>query len=128
MFSGLGIIDECALNVFTDGSSFPKKQRSAGVGICLVWVNDSGDEEYEEYAPPGWKQATIDEMEIEACTVGMQEANRFLNQRKSYNRVLVFSDSKYVVDNFFKAMHVWPKKSGVVLMECQSKILICGKD
>ena len=110
MASGLGIIDEYALNVFTDGSSYPKKKRAAGIGICIVWVNESGDEEFEEYSPPGWQNATIDEMEIEACTVGLQEANRFLKNRNNFKRVLVFSDSRYVVDNFFKAMHVWPKK------------------
>ena len=52
MASGLGIIDEYALNIFTDGSSYPKKKRAAGVGVCLVWVNESGDAEVEEYAPP----------------------------------------------------------------------------
>ena len=64
MKSGLGIIDENALNIFTDGSSYPQKHRNAGVGGCLVWVNEAGDEEYKEYAPPGWQKATIDEMEI----------------------------------------------------------------
>ena len=111
MASGLGIIDEYALNIFPDGSSYPKKKRAAGIGICIVWVNESGDEEFEEYAPLGWQSATIDEMEIEACTVGLQEANRYLkNNTNSFNRVLVFSDSSYVVNCFIKAMHVWPKK------------------
>ena len=109
MTSGLGIIDEDALNIFTDGSSYPHKQRAAGVGVCLVWINEAGDEEFEEYAPPGWQKATIDEMEIEACTVGLQEANRFLKANIQFKRVLVFSDSRYVVDNYFKAMNIWPK-------------------
>jgi len=108
--SGLGIIDEYALNIFTDGSSNPKTKRASGVGVCLVWVNESGDAESEEYAPPGWKNATIDEMEIEACTVGLQEAKRFLKEKNHFKRVLIFSDSRYVVDNFFKAMYIWPSK------------------
>ena len=62
--------------------------------ICTTWVTN----------------ATIDEMEIEACTVGLQEAKRFLKEKNHFNRVLIFSDSRYVVDNFFKAMHIWPKK------------------
>ncbi|MGA9031964.1 MAG: RNase H family protein [Sulfuricaulis sp.] len=110
MVSGLGIIDEYALNIFTDGSSYPKKQRAAGVGVCLVWVNESGDEEYEEYAPPGWQNATIDEMEIEACTVAVQEAKRFLKDKNRFKRILIFSDSRYEVENYFKAMHIWPNK------------------
>lgn len=109
MTSGLGIIDEDALNIFTDGSSYPHKQRASGIGVCLVWVNEAGDEEFEEYAPPGWQKATIDEMEIEACTVGLQEANRFLKEKNNFKRVLLFSDSRYVVDNYFKAMNIWPK-------------------
>ena len=113
MANGLGIIDEDALNIFTDGSSKPKKKRAAGVGVCLVWVNDAGDEEYEEYAPIGWQNATIDEMEIEACTVGMQEANRFLKGEIQFKRVLIFSDSRYVVDNYFKAMNIWPNKKWI---------------
>ena len=110
MANGLGIIDENALNIFTDGSSFPKKKRVAGVGICLVWVNEAGDEEFEEYAPTGWQKATIDEMEIEACTVGIREANRILDGKSGFKKVLIFSDSRYVVDNFFKAMNIWPNK------------------
>ena len=66
MAKGLGIIDEEALNIFTDGSSFPLLKRAAGVGIHMVWVNDKGHEETEDYAPPGWEEATIDEMEIMA--------------------------------------------------------------
>lgn len=110
MTSGRGIIDEYALNVFTDGSSYPHKKRVAGVGICLVWVNEAGHEEVEEYAPPGWESATSDEMEIQACIVGLQEANRFLKSSKGFNRVLVFSDSQYVVENLLKAMCVWPTR------------------
>lgn len=110
MQSGLGIIDEYALNIFTDGSSYPKKKRAAGVGICLVWVNEEGHEEFDVYAPPGWQKATIDEMEIEACTIGLKDANRFLKGNNNFRRVLIFSDSRYVVDNFFRAMHIWPKK------------------
>lgn len=107
---GKGIIDEDALNIFTDGSSKPMKQRAAGVGVRLVWVNESGDEEIAEYAPIGWQKATIDEMEIEACTVGLQEANRIFKDMKRFNKILIFSDSRYVVDNYSSAMNVWPKK------------------
>jgi ribonuclease HI len=108
MKSGLGIIDENALNIFTDGSSYHKKQRAAGAGGCLVWVNEYGNEEYEEYVSIGWQKATIDEMEIVACTLGMKEANRFLKKKNQFEKILIFSDSKYVVNNFFKAMNIWP--------------------
>lgn len=110
MVKGLGIIDEEALNIFTDGSSFPLLKRAAGVGIHLVWVNEQGHEEIEDYAPPGWEEATIDEMEIMAITVGLIEAKRFFDDLHRFKYVLVFSDSNYVVENFNKAMNVWPNR------------------
>ena len=33
-----------------------------------------------------------------------------LIHKYDFNRILIFSDSKYVVDNFFKALYIWPKK------------------
>jgi ribonuclease HI len=108
--TGLGIIDEDALNVFTDGSSFPNKKRAAGVGVHFVWVNESGNEETEDYAPPGWQSATIDEMEIQACIVAIYEANRMFCDMKRFKRILIFSDSNYVVNNYFKAMNIWPNR------------------
>ena len=111
MASGQGIIDEYALNIFTDGSSYPKKKRAAGVGVRFVWVNEDGDEETEDYAPIGWSKATIDEMEIEACIVALKEARRIFEDMSRFRRILMFSDSMYVTGNFTKAMNVWPKRA-----------------
>lgn len=110
MSSGLGIIDEDALNIFTDGSSYPNKQRVAGVGVRLIWVNEAGDEEVIDYAPTGWQKATVDEMEIEACTVALQEARRVFPDLSQFERILIFSDSSNVVENYLKAMKIWPNK------------------
>jgi ribonuclease HI len=109
--TGLGIPDEYALNVYADGSSYPNKQRAAGVGVRFVWMNESGDEECEDYAPTGWQKATIDEMEIEACTIALKEARRLFKDMSRFRRVLIFSDSMYVTDNFVKAMKVWPTRA-----------------
>jgi ribonuclease HI len=108
--SGQGIIDEYALNIFTDGSSYPDRKRAAGVGVRLVWVNEDGNEEFEDYAPTGWQKATVDEMEIEACIVAIQEATNTFPDLKRFKRILIFSDSRYVVENYVRAMHVWPNK------------------
>jgi len=107
--TGLGIIDEEALNLFTDGSSYPHRKRASGFGIRFVWVNPEGHEEIDDYAPPGWQSATIDEVEIQAVTEGLLEAKRMFRDMSQFSRVLVFSDSRYVVDNFTKAINVWPK-------------------
>jgi len=109
--SGLGIPDEDALNIYTDGSSYPNRQRAAGVGVRFVWVNESGDEETEDYAPVGWEKATIDEMEIEACTVALKEARRLFKSISLFSRILIFSDSTYVTSNFVKAINIWPKRA-----------------
>ncbi len=110
MADGLGIIDEDSLNIFTDGSSFPNKKRAAGVGVWFVWVNDDGHEETHGYAPPGWEKATIDEMEIMACSVALQEAHFVFPDMSRFKKILIFSDSRYVVDNFFNAINIWPNR------------------
>lgn len=111
MASGLGIPDEDALNIYTDGSSYPNRQRAAGVGVRFVWVNAAGDEEFSDYAPIGWQKATIDEMEIEACSIALKEARRLFSDIGNFSRVLIFSDSRYVTSNFVSAMNVWPKRA-----------------
>ena len=110
MFSRQGIIDEDALNIFTDGSSYPNKKRAAGVGVLLVWVNEQGDEELSGYAPTGWQSASIDEMEIQACIVGLKEAQYAFDDLKQFKKIILFTDSLYVHDNFIKAMKVWPNR------------------
>lgn len=111
MTTGLGTPDDDALNIYTDGSSYPNKQRAAGVGIRFVWMNESGDEETEDYAPVGWQKATVDEMEIEACTVALKEARRLFKDMNRFKGVVIFSDSLYVTGNFVKVMHVWPNRA-----------------
>lgn len=111
MTHGLGIPDEDALNIYADGSSYPNKQRAAGIGIRFVWVNESGNEETEDYSPVGWQKATVDEMEIEACTVALKEARRLFKDMSRFRRVIIFSDSQYVTGNFIKAMNIWPNRA-----------------
>ena len=76
----------------------------------VVWVNEEGDEEHDDHASIGWQAATIDEMEIEAVTVGLAEARRLFPDMDRFERILVFSDSSYVVNSFVKAMRVWPNR------------------
>jgi ribonuclease HI len=105
-----GIHDEEALNIYTDGSSFPNRKRAAGVGVVLMWVDAAGDAQTSEHAPTGYQSATIDEMEIQACTVGLQEARKLFPDLRRFKKIVLFSDSQYVTDNFVKAMNVWPQR------------------
>lgn len=107
-FSGAGIPDEEALNIYTDGSSFPNKKRAAGIGVRFVWTNDAGDEQTLDYSPTGWESATIDEMEIQACIVALKEAVNLFPDLAGFKKILLFSDSSYVTNNFSSAMNVWP--------------------
>ena len=100
MISGLGIPDEDALNIYTDGSSFPHRRRAAGVGIRFVWINEEGNEEIEDYAPAGWQSSTSDEMELMACIVALKETRKLFNDMRRFKRVLIFSDSMYVTGSF----------------------------
>lgn len=111
MISGAGIPDEEALNIYTDGSSYPDKQRAAGIGVRFVWVNAAGHEETHDYSPTGWQNATIDEMEIEACTVALTEARQIFPDMSRFRKVLLYSDSMYVTSNFSNAMNVWPTRA-----------------
>lgn len=51
-----GIHDEEALNIYTDGSSFPGKKRAAGLGVVLMWVDEAGDPQTSEHAPTGYRR------------------------------------------------------------------------
>jgi ribonuclease HI len=51
------IIDENAINIYTDGSSYTGPRRG-GMGIVFVTVNDEGHEVVEEHQPLGHRGAT----------------------------------------------------------------------
>jgi ribonuclease HI len=108
--SGAGIHDEYALNIYTDGSSFPAKQRAAGVGAYFLWVDEDGHAQTHGYSPTGWTSATIDEMEIVACTIGLAEADQLFPDMSRFKKIIIFSDSTYVTNNFSYAMNVWPAR------------------
>jgi ribonuclease HI len=107
VITGGGTHDEEALNIYTDGSSVPSKKRAV---VVLMWVDQAGDPQTSEHQPTGFQSATIDETEIHACTVGLQEATRLFPGVTRFKKILLFSDSKYVSDNFVKAMNVWPRQ------------------
>jgi len=75
-----------------------------------MWVDAAGNPPTREHSPTDFQSATIDEMEVHACTVGLQEAKRLFPDLTRFKKILLFSDSKYVCDNFVKAMNVWPQK------------------
>lgn len=101
-------LDENALNIYTDGSSFQTPRRG-GVGVRFVSVDDQGEEQTIDWSPPGFRSATNNQMELKACTLALQEAKR-RDLARGLNRIVIHTDSTYVRDNCRKAMFEWPKR------------------
>ncbi len=101
------MLHENALNIYTDGSMY-SGPRAGGIGIIFIIIDDAGDAQIvKEFDRPGFKQSTNQEMELEACIVGLEEA---LDEESllKYSQVEIFSDSKYVTEGLRNAMFVWP--------------------
>jgi ribonuclease HI len=102
------VVYENALNIYTDGSSYSNPRRG-GIGIRYITIDESGNEVIEDHAPPGYKEATNNEMELMACVKGLEGA---CNHEKidSVDKVYVFTDSMYVRDHLNRAIYEWPRQ------------------
>ena len=102
------MIDEYALNIYTDGSSLSNPRRG-GMGIRYIIVDSGGDEVIRDETPMGYKQATNNEMELMACVIALRDVSaEFLTP--AVQRIVIFTDSQYVRDNFNKAVWTWPNQ------------------
>ena len=106
----MAVIDETALNVFTDGSCFSHPRRG-GLGAKFIWVNEKGEEETSDYLPIGYKGATNNQMELQVCIDVLKAvwANNTPIDLGSVSKVIIYSDSMYVVDNWDRAVFEWSK-------------------
>ena len=115
----LRMIHEDALNIYTDGSSY-SGPRTGGIGIRFITIDDAGDEAVVDFPVPGYKNATNNSMELYACVVALQKASGH-PKISHLNRICIFTDSRYVVDNYKKAIfqwstHKWLRKSGAPVL------------
>ena len=101
------MIDEDALNIYTDGSSRPTPRRG-GVGIRYIYCDENGNEVRENLPWPGYLGATSNEMELNAVIIALKNAPSY-QQRRNFNKIIVHSDSRYVIDNAVTALFIWPK-------------------
>ena len=97
-----------AINVFPDGSSRPSP-RKGGIGFRIVTFDDSGNEICEDEWLPGYQFGSNQQMEILACIEGIRTAVKH-PRLTEFKRIQVFTDSRYVVDNYANALFVWPKR------------------
>lgn len=102
------MIDERALNIYTDGSAKPTPRRG-GIGVMYIYVDVEGNEISEALDLPGYQSATISEMELNACIVALENAGKYL-QRVHFSKIIIFTDSMYVYSNHKNAMFLWPRK------------------
>jgi ribonuclease HI len=101
-------LDDRDINVFTDGSSYSRPRRG-GVGIRFITTDMDGAEHAEDYPLPGYEGATNQQMEIQACIEVLRAVvtRRAPIQRRQYRRLVVWTDSMYVVDGYTSALFNW---------------------
>lgn len=102
-------LDENALNIYTDGSCYASP-RAGGVGYLFVTVDDQGNPLIHEECPPGWKSATNNQMELQACIEALDLAlgRHSPVDVSDFDKIVIRTDSQYVVNNFGKAKFEWP--------------------
>jgi ribonuclease HI len=106
--------EEDALNIYTDGSMLPKPRRG-GTAIIFILINEAGEEETYEPPTTGYMGATNNQMELQACVEALKLAT---NQhpyfdRSRYRKIIIFSDSLYVADNYMTAISTWTRNGWV---------------
>ena len=101
---------EGGLNIYTDGSSFSKPRRG-GMAVRYIYTSLTGDVELlKDLDLKGIEGATNNQMELQACIESLKESLNIavFNQ---VNRIIIYTDSMYVVDNIYNAVYNWSKRN-----------------
>lgn len=93
------------LEISVDGSSRSKPRRG-GIGFRFNFP-ESCNEKPGKFSPPGYLGATNNQMELSACISAIKMARRFLKKNKCFKKIIIYTDSKYVSENYRKAMFAW---------------------
>jgi ribonuclease HI len=99
-----------ALNIYADGSS-RQKPRRGGVGIHFVFPESFSTPDNDrtmDIQLPGYVGATNNQMELKACSLGLREAMK-LKEFSSFEKIVIHTDSQYVVGNHSIARFIWAK-------------------
>jgi ribonuclease HI len=100
--------DENAIIVYTDGSCLQRPRRG-GFAYRYVTIDAAGEEETIDFNPPGYLNATNNEMELLACVEALKHlAGRPPVPRSSYEKVVIYTDSMYVLNGINPAQFTWP--------------------
>ena len=99
------MLEQNMLHVYTDGSSLSKPRRG-GYAARFVYLDDAFNEQTENFEYRGVPGATNNQMELRGCIAGVKEISGF-NSLSSINRIIVLTDSMYVVKYHPYAMGSW---------------------
>jgi ribonuclease HI len=104
-------LDDNALNIFTDGSQLSNPRRG-GCGFILVTTDENGEEEIYESRLNGSKGSTNQEMEIKAAVEALKLVlgSRSPVQPRRFGRIVVYTDSQFLVDGAGSSVHSWSKQ------------------
>jgi len=102
------VINDDALVIYTDGSSFTRPLRG-GIGYVFVYADDCGEQVVEEQSPLGYKEATSGLMELYACYAALKEALDH-HRYSRFSDIVLFTDSQYVRDNQYHPWSKWPSQ------------------
>ncbi len=127
----MDIFSERTISIYTDGSSY-SSPRKGGVGVRVIFLNTKGEEEYYDYSPPGYTNATNNQMELQACIDALEIilGRNSPVDIKRVRHIIIHTDSMYITDNINNATYKWPKNNwisangGPVLNAEQWQILI----
>ncbi|MBL8992185.1 MAG: ribonuclease HI [Spirochaetia bacterium] len=98
-----------ALNIFTDGSSQPKPRRG-GYGIRFIVTDKNGAiEEKADVPSESFSGATNNQMELLPCLSALKAVEKRTVPTGAKSKIVIFSDSKYVVDHVKTAIYQWSK-------------------
>jgi ribonuclease HI len=103
-------LDDDALNIYTDGSSYQRPRRG-GIGFRFIWTDDAGHEAVADSDLPGYREATNNQMEIKAAVEALREAvsRRSPIHLSRFRKIVIYSDSDYLVSNYSNALFRWQR-------------------
>ena len=102
------IIDDNALIIYTDGSSLSHPRRG-GYGIRFIFPTHLNKPENTiDFSSISFKGATNNAMELSAVVRALEYFDE-MEERRSIQRIIIYTDSKYVCTNYYNEKFIWPK-------------------
>ena len=102
------IVDDNALVIYTDGSCLPKPRRG-GYGIRFIFPTKLNlPEDKIDYPSVSFINATSNSMELLAVISALKYFES-LDIKHEIQRIIIYTDSKYVSNNYKTAIFMWSK-------------------